>query len=66
MINQVEPNISNEDIESVSKYMQSGSWITEHKLTKELEDKIASYVNRKYAVAVPNGTHPNSILVDGL
>ena len=56
MINQVEPNISNEDIESVSKYMQSGSWITEHKLTKELEDKIASYVNRKYAVAVPNGT----------
>ena len=56
MINQVEPNISNEDIESVSKYMQSGSWITEHKLTKELEDKVASYVNRKYAVAVPNGT----------
>ncbi len=56
MINQVEPNISNEDIESVSRYMQSGSWITEHKLTKELEDKLASYVNRKYAVAVPNGT----------
>ena len=56
MINQVEPNISNEDIESVSQYMQSGSWITEHKLTKELEDKVASYVNRKYAVAVPNGT----------
>ena len=56
MINQVEPNISNEDIESVSQYMQSGSWITEHKLTKEFEDKIASYVGRKYAVAVPNGT----------
>ena len=56
MINQVEPNISNEDIESVSQYMQSGSWITEHKLTKELEDKVASYVDRKYAVAVPNGT----------
>tara|TARA_B100000073_G_scaffold200152_1_gene165733 strand:- start:225 stop:1295 length:1071 start_codon:yes stop_codon:yes gene_type:complete len=56
MINQVEPNISTEDIESVSQYMQSGSWITEHKLTKELEDKLASYVDRKYAVAVPNGT----------
>ena len=56
MINQVEPNISSEDIESVSQYMQSGSWITEHKLTKELEDKVASYVDRKYAVAVPNGT----------
>ena len=56
MINQVEPNISNEDIESVSQYMQSGSWITEHKLTKELEDKVAAFVNRTYAVAVPNGT----------
>ena len=56
MINQVEPNISSEDIESVSQYIQSGSWITEHKLTKELEDKVASYVDRKYAVAVPNGT----------
>ena len=56
MINQVEPNISSEDMESVSQYIQSGSWITEHKLTKDLEDKVASYVDRKYAVAVPNGT----------
>ena len=56
MINQVEPNISSEDMESVSRYMQSGSWITEHKLTKDLEDKVAAYVDRKYAVAVPNGT----------
>ena len=56
MINQVEPNISSEDMESVSQYMQSGSWITEHKLTKNLEDKVATYVDRKYAVAVPNGT----------
>ena len=56
MINQVEPNISTEDIENVSQYMQSDSWITEHRVTKELEDKVANYVNRKYAVAVPNGT----------
>ena len=56
MINQVEPNISSEDVESVSRYMQSGSWITEHKLTKDLENKVATYVDRKYAVAVPNGT----------
>ena len=56
MINQVEPNISSEDMESVSRYMQSGSWITEHKLTKDFEDKVATYVDRKYAVAVPNGT----------
>ena len=56
MINQVEPNISSEDIESVSQYMKSDSWITEHNVTKELENKVASYVDRKYAVAVPNGT----------
>ena len=46
MINQVEPNISTEDIENVSQYMQSDSWITEHRVTKELEDKVANYVNR--------------------
>ena len=55
-INQVEPNISSEDIEKVSDYLNSGSWITEHKVTSELEEKIAKYVGREYAVAVPNGT----------
>jgi len=56
MINQVEPNISHEDIQNVTEYMKSGSWITEHNITKKLEDNIAKYVNRKYSVAVPNGT----------
>ena len=55
-INQVEPNISALDIENVNKYLSSGSWITEHKVTKELEARIASYLKRKFAVAVPNGT----------
>ena len=55
-INQVEPNISEEDIRKVNDYMSSGAWITEHTLTKELEKKIADFVDRKYAVAVPNGT----------
>ena len=55
-INQVEPNISENDIQRVNDYMSSGAWITEHALTKELEDKIADFVGRKYAVAVPNGT----------
>ena len=56
MINQVEPNISSEDIQNVSEYLASGSWITEHKVTEKLEQNVAEYVNRKYAVAVPNGT----------
>ena len=55
-INQVEPNISEQDIQRVNDYMSSGAWITEHALTKELEEKIADFVGRKYAVAVPNGT----------
>ena len=53
---QVEPLISKDDIESVNNYMISGSWITENKVTKELEDKLSMYLDRKYAVAVPNGT----------
>ena len=36
-INQVEPNISETDIKNINDYLQSGSWITEHKLTEELE-----------------------------
>ena len=55
-INQVEPNISEQDIQRVNDYMSSGAWITEHALSKELEEKIADFVGRKYAVAVPNGT----------
>jgi len=55
-INQVEPNISEQDIQRVNDYMSSGAWITEHALSKELEEKIADFVGRKYAVTVPNGT----------
>ena len=45
-INQVEPNISEKDIQMVNDYMSSGAWITEHALTKELEDKLADFVGR--------------------
>ena len=53
---QVEPYIDQDDINSVSKYLSSGGWVTEHRVTKELEDKIKSFVDRKYCLAVPNGT----------
>ena len=56
MINQIEPVITEEDIESVDEYLRSGGWLTEHILTKSLEENIAAYLDRKYAVAVPNGT----------
>ena len=53
---QVEPSISSDDIEAVNNYISSGSWITENKLTLELENNIKNYLGREYAVAVPNGT----------
>jgi perosamine synthetase len=55
-INQFEPKISKKDKQAVNKYLNSGGWLTENKLSKDLEQKVASYVKRKYAVAVPNGT----------
>ena len=56
MIFQVEPEVTKNDIRSVSEYMSSGGWLTEHKLTNEFENKISNYLGRKYAIAVPNGT----------
>ncbi len=53
---QVTPDIDESDIHSVVNYLESGGWLTEHKITNDLENKIASYVNRDYANAVPNGT----------
>lgn len=56
MIYQVEPHIDKTDQEFVNKYMKSGGWITEGRVTKEFENSISQLVNRKYAVATPNGT----------
>ena len=55
-INQIEPLIDIEDEKAVSSYIQSGGWITEHHATTKLEKNIKNYVERKYAIAVPNGT----------
>lgn len=56
MINQIEPVITEEDIDSVDKYLRSGGWLTEHSLTRKLEEEISEYLGRNHAVAVPNGT----------
>lgn len=55
-INQVEPVIDAKDKKSINRYLDSKGWLTEHTETKKFEDNIKNYVNRKYAVAVPNGT----------
>ena len=53
---QVAPDIDKSDIESVVTYLESGGWLTEHTVAKELNQNIASFVNRDYSTAVPNGT----------
>lgn len=55
-INQIEPLIDQQDIDAINTYMSSGGWITEHNETEKFENNIKNYVNRKHAVAVPNGT----------
>ncbi len=54
--NQVSPSIDDQDIKAVNDYLKSGGWITEHKVTKELEEKIKNFTDRKFCITVPNGT----------
>ena len=56
-INQIEPEITSQDIDEVTKYLSSGSWITEHKITGNLEDQISNTVGRKHSVAAVSYTH---------
>jgi perosamine synthetase len=55
-IHQVQPHITNQDVEEVNNYLTSGGWITEHKVTKNFEKLVSNKVNRAFAHAVPNGT----------
>ena len=55
-IHQVAPEITKNDVKAVSSYLESGGWVTEHKLTRDFESIVANYVGRKYGTAVPNGT----------
>jgi perosamine synthetase len=55
-INQVEPYITENDIQAVSEYLRSGGWLTEFKRTEEFEYMIADFLGVKYAVVVTSGT----------
>ena len=52
-INQVEPSISNNDINNVTKYLASGGWVTEHEVSRKFEKQVANYVDRKFGIVVP-------------
>lgn len=55
-INQYEPMYGKEEIESVTKYLQSGGWITEHTVTKQVEEEIKNFTGMKYCTMMCNGT----------
>ena len=46
-INQVEPLITKKDAQSVYDYLTSGGWVTEHNVTREFENQVKDYVDRK-------------------
>jgi perosamine synthetase len=56
MIHQIEPHITNAEIEAVSRYLHSGGWLTEFKETEKFEKAVAEFLGVKYAVAVTSGT----------
>jgi perosamine synthetase len=55
-IHQIEPYLTEREVEAVSSYLRSGGWLTEFKHTEEFEAKIAEFLGVKYAVVVTSGT----------
>lgn len=55
-INQIEPSFDDNEIKSIEKLIQSGSWLTEFKKTREFEDMICKYTKSKFCHVVNNGT----------
>ena len=56
MITQVQPNFDESESQDIAKYFESDGWLTENKVTKSFEEKIANYQGRKFAVATTSGT----------
>ena len=55
-INQIEPVISLKDQKEINKYLKSGGWITENKISKKFEVEFSKLVKAKYSIVYPNGT----------
>lgn len=50
-----EPIVGNREIENLKKVIYSG-WLSEKKFTRDFENFIANYCNRKYSLAFSNAT----------
>lgn len=55
-INYMQPSYDEREINAVTKYINSGAWITEFKETRNFEALIASYTDSKYCSVMMNGT----------
>ncbi len=55
-IHQIEPYITEAEVEAVSEYLRSGAWLTEFKQTETFESMIAEYLGVEHAVVVTSGT----------
>lgn len=55
MLKLTKPWLDNAEVEAVQKVLDSG-WLAEGEVTKRFEDKVASYVGAKHAVATCNCT----------
>ena len=54
-IPQIEPWIDHEELEQLTRVIDS-TYVTEHKLTEEFEDRIKQLTGSTYAVSITNGT----------
>ena len=50
------PVYGKEEVDSVTDYINSGGWIMEHTMTRELESKICEFTGAKYAHMVTSAT----------
>ena len=55
-INQIEPYIDKFDKSELTKYINSGGWMTEHSQNKVFEEQFKKLTKSKYSISFPNGT----------
>jgi perosamine synthetase len=52
----MEPLVTAADVAAVTKYLQSGGWLTEFRETRRFEDGLRNYTGGRFCVAAPSGT----------
>jgi len=56
MIDQIHPLYGMNEAQSLKDLVLSGSWLTEHEVTKKFEKKIAKFLGVKHCIATTSGT----------